>query len=911
MTSAKPVGLRTEYRSEPLGLDMAAPRLGWRLEHPRRGALQSAYRILAASSPELLAQHIGDLWDSGRIRSDASQHIHYAGTALQSEQRVWWKVRIWDKQGEASDWSAPASWSMGLLSRGQWNGRWIGLRTKQRPTHEQPLPAIYLHRAFRLRAKPVRATAYATALGAYELHLNGQRVGVDHFAPEWTDYNIRALYQTYDVTDLLQEGDNAAGTILAPGWYAGFIGMYGYQKYGQDPCFLMQLNVEYADGTVDSLHTDESWRAGHGPVTAADMQMGEYYDARRELAGWATSDFDGADFAAAQRLHDYRGLLTAHPGEPIRVMEHAAPQAVLQDPDGKTIYDFGYNVGGWVRMTLRAAAGTTVTLRFGEVLDENGRLYTDNLRHARQTDRYIAKGSDSETYEPRFAYHGFRYVEISADAELDMQEIEALIVYSALPRAGRLKTSNAQVNRLHDNIVRTQRANFVSVPTDCPQRDERHGWTGDVQVFARTAAYNMDVAAFFTKWMGDLRDAQRPSGAFPDFAPFIAGAKTDHNNDFTYTHMASSGWGDAGVIIPWTMYEVYGDTEILEASYDAMQGWVDFLENLFPDGIRDDLPQYGDWLSVPYAAIGEEEPDFGVYTSQMSTTPYDVFGTAYFAYSTKLLARSAELLGHEADAARYRALFARIRTSFNHAFVAEDGRIRGNTQTVYLLAMHIGLLSEAHDEAAFRYLVEDIERRGIHISTGFHGIKLLLPTLSERGRDDLAFRLLLQDTYPSWLYSVRQGATSIWERWDGWTEEHGFQRAGMNSFNHYALGTVGEWLYRYLGGIDLDPDVPGYRHIRLQPRIGGEFTDVACSYDGLYGRIESNWRVDGKQLTCEVRIPANCTATLVLPAAPHAPISESGVPAGDAEGVQPLGDASGGPAYRLGAGVYRFKCELA
>ncbi|RXZ82247.1 alpha-L-rhamnosidase [Paenibacillaceae bacterium] len=937
--SIQVIGLKTEYRSNPLGIDTAEPRLSWRLESTERNVKQTAYQIKVWT--ELGEDRQQEVWDSGEVESEDTIHIQYKGEPLQAEHVYHWKVRIWDQEGKQSAWSETAYWTMGLLSRGQWKGKWIGLRNGLQPTHEHTKPAIYLRKEFQIDRPVRRATVYATALGAYTLYLNGGRVSPDRFAPEWTDYHVRALYRAYDVTAMLQAGDNAVGSMLAPGWYAGFIGMFGFQKYGQDTCLLLQLNIEYADGTQESVVTDRSWKAGYGPITATDMQMGEHYDATKEIEGWNQAGFDDSTFAAADQLHDYRGWISAHPGPPIVELEQLDVVSVDERPDGAAIYDFGQNLGGWIQVQLQAARGDKVTFRFGEVLDGDGNLYTENLRHARQTDVYIAKGGGLETFETEFTFHGFRYVEVRTDAPaLQIGNMVAKVAYSATETTGSIVTSDALVNRLAANVFWTQRGNSVSVPTDCPQRDERHGWTGDAQVFFRTATYNMDVASFFTKWIGDLRDSQRTNGAFPDFAPFIAGAKSDHNNDFTFTHLASAGWGDAGVIIPWTMYLVYGDTEMLATHYDAMARWVAFLENMFPEGIRNDLPQYGDWLSVPHHVMGEEAPDYNGYTGLMSTTPYDVFATAYYAYSVQLLGNAAQVLGRSSDAERYREQFAHVKAAFREAFVSGDVRIKGNTQTAYVMALHIGLLEEEERERAFQYLVEDIEKRDGHITTGIHGIKYLLPILCDYGREDLAFRLLNQESYPSWKYSVKQGATTIWERWDGWTEEHGFQKPGMNSFNHYALGSVGEWLYRYLGGIELDASATAFKRIVLQPRVGGGMSFVDCKYQSIHGDIQSHWKLEGGRLSYTVHIPANCTATVYVPAnpgsevaqfetsalvSPSASASEGGgdeaapvrrlaalpadtTPAGlprqrDAAGI-------GQAVFRIGSGSYRFESEL-
>lgn len=895
MATLKAVRLRTEYLEDPLGIDTPAPRHGWTPAgaEDRRGAAQTAYRILAASSPERLAADEGDLWDSGVVASKACAHIRYAGAALGSGQHVWWKVRLWDERGAAGEWSEPARWSVGLLSRAEWAGCWIGVKLGRKPTREQPLPAVYLRRRFAARGGVRRATVYATALGLYRLHLNGQRVGREALAPEWTDYHVRVQYQTYDVTALLRAGDNALAATLGHGWYTGYIGMYGYQKYGMDPSFLLQLNIEYEDGTVQSISTDESWRASLGPIVGADIQMGERHDARLAKPFWEQAAFEDESWPQATRMYDYRGLVVAQMSPPIRATQELAPAEVRVLPDGRTLVDMGQMTSGYLRVVFEAERGVSYTLRYAEALDEQGELYTANLRYARQTDGYTCAGCGRETFEPLFTYHGYRYVEIAGGPAPAADDIVGVVVHSALPETGTLETSDPLVNRLLSNILWTQRANYMSVPTDCPQRDERHGWTGDAQIFARTAAYNMDVSAFLAKWLTDLDDGQRPTGAYTDFAPFIFGPKTEFDNDFTYTHTASSGWADAPPIIAQLLHELYGDREVLRRHYPALLRWMAFNETLYPDGIRRDAPQYGDWLSLPERPFEEAQAELGWLVGELSTTPYDVFGTAYYANGAAIMAQIAEALGEADDAARFAALSARIKSAFVREFVdADDGRIKGDVQTVYAMALAWDLLPGELRPAALKRLTDKIEAGGVMAATGFHGTRLLMDVLSDGGREDLAFGLLTRQAYPSWLYSVLQGATTIWERWDGWTEERGFQRPGMNSLCHYAFGAVGEWLYKHVGGIAPDPAAPGFGRAIVRPRPLGGLSWARCGYASIRGRYEVDWRLGaGGALELAVTVPAGCRALVHVPAAAGTTVLERGG-GGGADGE--AGGAAGG-----------------
>ncbi|HET8631741.1 MAG TPA: family 78 glycoside hydrolase catalytic domain, partial [Thermomicrobiales bacterium] len=823
--------LRCEYLVNPLGLDVARPRLSWELTARRRGQRQTAYRVLVASDPATLAEDRGDLWDSGRVASDQSAHVVYDGPALASGQRAWWKVRAWDRDGVPADWSEPAWWEAGLLRPEDWAGQWIGLPLQDTPPDEAApdgldglVPSPYLRRVVRLPGAPRRARLYATARGVYELRLNGERVGDAVLAPGWTDYDRRIQYQIYDVTDLLRPGDNALGAILGPGWYAGHVG-FGHRcrHYGARPQLLLQLHVELDGGATLVVASDGAWRGATGPIRYSDLLMGEHYDARRDLPGWDEPGFDAADWRPVDAQPRDAVPLVAERAEPVRVTEESPARAVTAPAPGVAIADLGQNITGWVRLRVRGEAGTRVQLRFGEVLNPDGTLYTANLRAARATDTYVLRGGGDEIWEPRFTFHGFRYVEVTGyPGALAPDALTGRVVGSDTPLAGAFSCSSELVNQLQRNIDWGQRGNFLSIPTDCPQRDERLGWLGDAQVFVRTACCNRDVAAFFTKWLDDVADAQSAAGAYPDVAPRLVDAAD-----------GAPAWADAGVIVPWTLWQHYGDTRIIERHWGAMTRWLDYLRRANPDLLWEARRNhdFGDWLSV--------EAD----------TPKDVIATAYFAHDARLMAQMARAIGRDAEAADYADLAARIAAAFNAAYVTADGRVKGETQTAYALALHFGLLPPNLRPLAAGHLVADIERRGRRLSTGFVGVGYLCPTLTAAGHLDVAYRLLLNEEFPSWGYSIRHGATTIWERWDGWTAERGFQDPGMNSFNHYALGAVGAWLYRAVAGIDTDPERPGYRHIVFHPRPGGGLTYARAELRSPYGPITSHWTIAGDTFT--------------------------------------------------------------
>lgn len=741
-------------------------------------------------------------------------------------------------------------------------------------------PSPYLRKAFVLDKPVKRATVYASALGLYELSINGKRVGKDYFTPGWTDYTKRVYYQSYDVTDLLTKSGNAIGAILADGWYAGYVG-FGKKRehYGDKPRLCVQLEVEYTDGTRETVVTDKSWKAAYGPILEADFLMGETYDASWESPDWCAYWFNDSAWQPAAVTERIEGKLQAYPGVTVQKILQIDPKKITEPKPGTYVFHMGQNFAGWVRLKVQGQAGTKVVLRFAEMLNPDGTIYTENLRQARCTDTYILRGKGEETWEPHFTFHGFRYVELTGyPGKPGLGAITGVVVHSDTPPAGTFQCSNPMVNQLYKNTVWSQRGNFIEIPTDCPQRDERLGWTGDAQIFIRTATYNMDVAAFFTKWLVDLEDGQTKEGAFPDVAP----------------HKVAMGsgvpaWGDAGVICPWTIYEVYGDKRVLEKHYESMKKWIAYLKTNSKNLLRPAYG-YGDWVSIA------------------SNTPKDVIATAYFAYSTHLVAQTAAVLGKDDEAEQYRALFEQIKEAFNKAYVTEDVRIKGETQTCYLLALYFDLLPEAKRTGAAQHLVEAVREKDWHLSTGFVGLSYLLPTLTQTGHLDVAYRLLLNDTFPSWGYSIKNGATSIWERWDGWTEEKGFQTPGMNSFNHYAFGSVGRWLFNTVAGIDTDG--PGYRRIIIHPRPGG-ISSAKASYDSINGKIVSDWRISGGTFTLNVTIPANTTATVYVPAAGAESVTESGRSAfAGAEGVRFLRMEGDDAVFAVASGDYTFASKM-
>ncbi len=891
MTSAiTPSRFRCEHLENPIGIDQTTPRLSWALEGTGRSRQQSAYQILASSTPEKLEAGQCDLWDSGKTESDESLLIGYGGLALTSRQRVWWKVRVWDEQAQVSDWSAAQFFELGLLEPHDWKAQWLELDQGELRDAE---PSPYFRKSFTAHAPIRRARLYASARGVYEARLNGVKIGDALLAPGWTDYRVRIQYQTYDVTALVREGENALAAMVGDGWYCGQLGWTLAPKhtrhYGHRPQFLAQLEIEYSDGRRELICSDGSWRATTGAILHADLYHGEHYDARLEMTGWDNARFDDSAWQTPIVHALDRVRLVTDRAEPIRAIEAIAPISITQHTEGCFIVDFGQNLTGWVRLEVEGAAGTSVQMRFAEILEPSGGIYTENLRSARQTDTYTLKGAGLEVWEPRFTFHGFRYLELTGFPGTPRPEaLTARFVGSDTPLTGHFETSNELVNQLQRNIVWGQRDNFLSIPTDCPQRDERLGWLGDAQAFARTASFNADVSAFFSKWMFDVVDAQSPEGAFSDVAPRLV----DESD-------GAPAWADAGVIVPWTIYTQYGDRGLLEQHWDAMERYMVYIHQGNPNFLRRERlnNNFGDWLAVD----GDNPTDaFG------SQTPKDLLATAYWAYDADLMARIARVLGRSGDAEKYAALFSSIKAAFNAAYVKADGTIEGDTQTGYVLALHMNLLDTEQLELAVAHLIKTLERRNWHLTTGFVGVGYLCPVLTRYGHIDVAYRLLLNETYPSWGYSIRHGATTIWERWNGWTEHAGFEDPGMNSFNHYSLGSVGQWLYQSVAGIDVDPAKPGFKDIVIHPQPGGGLTHASAEYASARGMISSAWTLEGQQFSLQLKIPANTSARVYLPAGIPAAISENGMALEQVSDVKLLQIEDGVALLEVGSGSYSF-----
>jgi alpha-L-rhamnosidase len=1003
--------LRCEYRTNPLGIDKAAPQLSWQSDSSTPNWKQAGYQILVASGEALLSEGRGDVWDSGRVESDRSVGIRYSGPKLLTARRYFWKVRVWDAKGDAAESAEPAWWEMGLLDRADWKAEWIhradpeseadraamqwiwlpgqdalavtpkaqaafrstfsltdkpkeavlfliargnyhavvnghavssksewssfdrkdvaewmqagknvievnvtapsvpmfgpgtdanvvkaafaGLlrvtqadgkalrvvndseweaRTDDKAAWQSaavlgdlndarlgarpgplPGPAAYFRKDFAVAKAVKSARLFVTALGSYRAYLNGTRVGNDVLTPEFTDYRKRVLYQTYDVTDLLKSGPNALGAMLGDGWYSSGLTWVGMHFFRPPNRLLAQLEIDFADGTRQMVGTDESWKTSASPILHSEIYAGETYDARREVSGWELPGFRDEGWPSAVVAPPVaEGQLTSQDADPVRVIAKIEPKTVAEVGAGTYVFDMGQNMVGWANLRVSGAAGTRVRMRFAEILNPDGSIYTPNLRNADATDTYILRGGRPESFTPQFTFHGFRYVEVTGypgKPGLDALTGEVVSSVNGQP-SGQLTTASALVNQMWSIGTWGQRGNYLSIATDCPQRDERLGWMGDAGVFWRTGAYNYDVAAFSQKFIQDIVDAQSAEGAFtnvsPNTLPF-GGDSTEGASAWSEGMVGAPGWGDAGVIVPWTTWVQYGNTSVINDNWDAMQRWLRFIQDRNPDFLRKKGvgPNFADWLA----------PD--------PNTDKDLLATAYWALIANMMADMARATGKDTDARQYDEAVQNIRTAFQKAYIKDTGEVGTGTQTSYVVALYTKMAPAALEPLLVDRLVKDIEGRGWHLSTGFLGTPFLLFTLSDHNRSDVAYRLLLNETYPSWGYMLSKGATTWWERWNGDTGD-----PSMNSYNHYAFGSVMAWVYRYAAGIDTSLDAPGFKRIVIHPHVDARMPAVRGEYDSVYGKIVSEWKNEPRgAFQLKVTIPANTTAKVVLPAA--------------------------------------------
>ena len=849
--------LMTEYTVDPLGIDVEQPGFTWQMQSDGIGKSQSAYQIVVESGDETV-------WDSGRVESGYSVNIPYEGEPLEGSTRYTWSVTVWDEKG-ASAVSDEASFETALMDLG-WDGA-LWLQTGKESNDVAPM----FRKEFEVTKDIASARLYASAAGIYEAYLNGEKVGDGFFNPGWTDYMDNVNYECYDVTDMLVPGANAIGAMLGEGWYSGDVSVVGEDRYGtdEDMAFIAKLVITYGDGTRDVIVTDGSWSACiSGPVRQNNFLDGEKYDANYEIDGWNEPGFqEDKDWFAASPTDTVEniGAFTAHVGNPVVIVEEFTPISVNKvtraDSEEVFIYDFGQNFAGFASIRITGEKGTTVSMRYGEMLndadageliygtasqqygyrgndDNEGTIYDVNLRTFHAIDSYTLKGDpDGESYMPRFTFHGFRSMELTGLEEpLPLEDVTGIALSCANEEGvSSYESSNPYVNQLVSNVFWSQRSNFIAVPTDCPQRDERMGWTGDAQIFARTATYNYNADQFYSSWLRTVGTSTTEAGLVSNVAP----AK-----NIIFYGVCNNAWADAAIIIPWQIWQQYGDTTVIEENYELMTRYAGYLETTDWKGGG----ILADWLSV-------------------EATDNSLVNNAFTAHSLDLLSQMAAAIGRDDDAKKYRDACELSKAAWRDLYVLDSGDLLSSTQTAYDLALAFDLLTEEQRPLIELLFEKDIEDHGYHLTTGFNGTPFLNTVLSDIGDVEESYALLEQEEYPSWLYSVLQGATTTWERWNSYTLEDGFADPGMTSFNHYAYGAIYEWMIRYSLGIERDEAEPGYKHIILQPTPGGTLTYAKGHYDSVYGTIESGWeRVDPTSENClyTFTVPANTTATLYL-----------------------------------------------
>lgn len=886
-----------EYKKNPVGIDAKNPRLSWKIKCIERDFEQKAFQIQVSGSEAALLEGKELLWDSTRVESSQSIHIRYNGAELCSGQRCYWRVRIWDQKDGVSDWSEISYWEMGLLNESDWKAGWIKPGFKQDKSVMQPCPLFRTE--FSTDGEIASARAYITALGLYEARLNGNRVGDQLLTPGYTNYRKRLQYQTYDVTGMLNTGANAIGVYLGDGWYKGNALMGGnYNLFGSEGSLLIQVVIKYKDGRVQYVTSDKEWKSITGPILMSDIFKGETYDARLEKTGWDMPGYDDQNWYPAKPAKGRFDILVAGEGVPVRGIQEIKPLKLLDSPRGGTIVDMGQNMVGWVRLAVSGKKGTEITVRHAEVLDSEGCIYTANLRGADQTVKYILKGEGCEVYTPHFTFQGFRYLLVEGyPGNLTPDKISGIVIHSDLELTGAFTCSNPLINQLQHNILWSQKGNFVDVPTDCPQRDERLGWLGDAQVFIKTACFNMNVAPFYTKWLEDVKSEQLENGSLPHVAPNAIAGRFGY-----WPEHGSSGWGDASTVCPWTIYMCYGDRSILERQYSTMKGWVDYIGTQTENHIWNKGFHFGDWLALD----GQPESN-----SRFGGTTFDLLATAYYALSVSIVVKTSRVLEIDNDTEKYSEILRAIKEAFRGEFLTKRGRLSSNTQTSYVLALMFDLLEEPEKQLAVKRLVNDIKLRNNRLTTGFLGTPHLTKVLSENGYLDMAYDLLTREEFPSWLYPVKLGATTIWERWDGIKPDGSFQDYSMNSFNQYAYGSIGDWMYRTVAGINTDEAQPGYKKVLIRPQPGGGLTSARGELESMYGRIVVDWTLGVKEFNLYVEVPANTTAEVYIPCMEADLVTEGGVPLGKSKGIAEYSNDKGCVCVKTGSGKYTFKAGQA
>ncbi|NOY37357.1 MAG: family 78 glycoside hydrolase catalytic domain [Chlorobi bacterium] len=868
--------LTCEYLTDPVGIDILQPRLSWQLISSVNGQHQTAYQILAATRPELLSKKKANLWNTGKIASDQSILIHYAGKELQPRMQIYWKVRVWDKDGRPGTWSTPAMWEMGIGPDG-WNALWIGSPAEIPEKPGKKNPAFCFRKDIEIPATVTKGRVYISGLGYYEIYINGKKIGDHVLSPNHSNYDRRnpekfkekrvanmserIYYETFDITPLLNQGMNTLAVCLGNGWYFQHERDEDTSYTYSTPRFISQFEMELSDGTKELIVSDTSWRTSTGPIIHNGVYTGEIYDARLELPGWSRPGFDDTKWKSAVLKKAPVGKLLGQIAPPDRKIREVHPVSVIRISDSIYRFDLGEMISGWVRLKVSGLRGTNVILKF---IEETGPQYN-------QTDTYILKGKGTEVWEPRFTWHAFRYVEAVTSLHLDTSSLTGVVVNTDVPRTGRFECSNKLLKRINENFVRTQQGNMHGgVPSDCPHR-ERRGYTGDGQIAAPAAICNFNMAAFYTKWLNDIADAQnKTTGYVPNTAPYQSGG-------------GGTPWGSAYIIIPWYMYLYYGDTTVLQKHYEGMKKWIGYLQSLLvPPGIINE-ENLGEWVPPEPTAI-----------------PPSLVSTAYYYRDLRLMESVAEILGKEKDAVRFGKSAEETKKGFNEKYFHKKERSYSiGRQGTNVFPLGFGLVPDEYIADVFKTLTNHIEKdTDGHFDTGMMGTPLLLQVLSEYGRPELAYSLMNQKDFPGFGYQVAKGSTTIWETWDG-----------NASHSHPMFGSVCRWFYNSLAGINPDPRQPGFRHIIIRPQPVADLYDAGATYASPYGNITSSWEMKENNLVLDVAIPPNTTATVSLPANDDSGLSATETDHHSGSGISYEGVKDHVATYRILPGRYRFVSE--
>lgn len=841
--------LEVDKLINPIGLDTQNPDFSWVIHSENYNLNQTHYQVFVATDKIFSNKSL--VWDSGKVSSSESVYVKYEGKPLDYATKYYWTVKVWTNQSSRPRQSGIGFWTTGMMNEKQWKSDWIGVNSGDENSAESP----YFTNDFVVDNQIESAHLFITSRGVYEAQINGKRVGESYLTPGWTSYNNRIQYQAYDVQDLLSDGDNRLGVIIADGWFRNFRPNSGTRStnYGNETSFIAELVVTLEDGTKKTIINDDNWNYHFGSILSSSIYNGETVDYNLSNPHWSKPNNNSFPSKKAKSVDRYLGKLDHTRNEMIKKREVLKAKELIITPSGDKVIDFGQNLVGWAQFKSNLPKGSKVTLYHAEVLDQAGEFYTTNLRKAKQTNSFVLNGVKDQIYHPTFTFQGFRYLKVEGIDQINLEDFQAVALYSDMEFTGTLTTSNDLINQLQENIQWGQRGNFLDVPTDCPQRDERLGWTGDAQAFFNTAGFNMDVKNFFDKWLMDLTYDQRSDGAVPGVVP--------HNNYLDPNELLQlsgsfgrTGWADAATIIPWNSYLIYGDPKTLDRQYNSMKKWIDFMTQNSKNNIYIKKDHWGDWL---FFSRDDDNAGRSAVTSQK------LIAQAFYCYSTQLLIKSAKVLGHDQDAKKYSELYEKLLKAFNNEFVTKNGMLVSDSQTAYVLALQFNLLSEEHAKIAVNRLVENIDKYG-HLTTGFLGTPFLCHVLSQNGKYDEAIKLLLRTKYPSWLYPVTKGATTIWERWNGIKPDGSFQYPSMNSFNHYAYGAIGEWMYNNLMGLKLNEVFPGYKRFTIEPIFDENFENILGSFDSNYGKIKVEWKRNNGVLNVVVDIPANTSSDVIL-----------------------------------------------